>query len=67
MRRLSEQASLAAFFFEIRGQDALQKLLNDTVEADRKALELAKARYETGIDDRISVAEAESHASGCGV
>jgi len=58
--KLSEQASLAAFFFEVRGQDALQRLLNDTVEADKKALDLARARYETGIDDRISVAEAES-------
>jgi outer membrane protein TolC len=29
--KLTEQASLAAFFFEIRGQDALQQLLNDTV------------------------------------
>jgi NodT family efflux transporter outer membrane factor (OMF) lipoprotein len=58
--RLTEQASLAEFFFEIRGQDALQKLLDDTVVADKKALELAQARYETGVDDRISVAEAES-------
>ena len=33
---------------------------NDTVEQDKKALELARARYETGIDDRISVVEAES-------
>jgi len=58
--RLTEQASLAVFFFEIRGQDALQKLLNDTVDADRKALELAQSRYETGVDDRISVVEAEN-------
>src|SRR5882757_324147 len=58
--KLTEQASLAAFFFEIRGQDALQQLLNDTVEADRKAVELARARYETGIGDRLAVVEAES-------
>jgi NodT family efflux transporter outer membrane factor (OMF) lipoprotein len=58
--RLTEQASLAATFFEIRGQDALQKVLNDTVEADKKALELTRSRYETGVDDRISVVEAES-------
>jgi NodT family efflux transporter outer membrane factor (OMF) lipoprotein len=58
--RLTEQASLAAFFFEIRGQDALQQLLNDTVEQDKKALELARARYETGVDQRISVVEAEA-------
>jgi NodT family efflux transporter outer membrane factor (OMF) lipoprotein len=58
--RLTEQASLAEFFFEIRGQDALQNVLNTTVEADKKALELAQARYGTGVDDRISVVEAEN-------
>jgi NodT family efflux transporter outer membrane factor (OMF) lipoprotein len=58
--KLTEQASLAQFFFEIRGQDALQRLLNDTVAADQRALDLARARYETGIDDRISVVEAET-------
>src|SRR5262249_37692722 len=58
--RLSEQASLAQFYFEIRGQDALQKILNDTVEADKKSLELAKARYETGVDDQISVVQAQN-------
>jgi NodT family efflux transporter outer membrane factor (OMF) lipoprotein len=58
--RLSEQASLAQFYFEIRGQDALQKILNDTVAADIKSLELAQARYETGIDDKISVVQAQA-------
>ena len=58
--RLTEQASLAEYFFEIRGQDALQKLLNDTVEDDKKALAIAKARYDTGVDDQISVVEAQA-------
>jgi NodT family efflux transporter outer membrane factor (OMF) lipoprotein len=58
--RLTEQASLAEFFFEIRGQDALGKLLGDTVEADRKALQIAKARYDTGVDDQITVVEAQT-------
>jgi len=58
--RLTEQASLATFFFEIRGQDALQKILNDTVDADKKALELTRALYQTGIGDQISVVEAEN-------
>jgi NodT family efflux transporter outer membrane factor (OMF) lipoprotein len=58
--RLSEQASLAEFFFEIRGQDQLQKIFNDTVEADQKALDLTRSLYETGIDDQISVVEAET-------
>ena len=58
--KLTEQASLAEFFFEIRGQDALQQLLNDTVLADRKALEYTQAQYDTGIGDRISVVEAQT-------
>lgn len=58
--RLTEQASLAEYYFQIRGQDALQKLLNDTVEADRKALEIARGRYETGVDTEVSVVEAET-------
>jgi NodT family efflux transporter outer membrane factor (OMF) lipoprotein len=58
--RLTEQSSLAGYFFEIRGQDALQKILNDTVDADRKAFEIAKARYDNGVDDQISVVEAQS-------
>jgi len=58
--RLTEQASLAEYFFQIRGQDALQKILNDTVDADKKALEIAKTRYDTGVDDQISLVEAQS-------
>jgi NodT family efflux transporter outer membrane factor (OMF) lipoprotein len=57
--RLTEQANLAVFFFELRGQDALQKILNDTVEADKKSLELARARYETGVDTQLSLVEAQ--------
>jgi NodT family efflux transporter outer membrane factor (OMF) lipoprotein len=58
--KLTEQATLATTFFEIRGQDALQKVLNDTVAADKKALDLTRSLYETGIDDKISVVEAEN-------
>jgi NodT family efflux transporter outer membrane factor (OMF) lipoprotein len=58
--RLTEQAALAEYFFEIRGQDALIKLYADTVEADKKALALAQARYETGVDDKISLVEAQN-------
>ena len=58
--RLTEQATLAEYFFEIRGQDMLQKIYNETVEADRKSLELTQALYETGIDNEISVVEAEN-------
>jgi NodT family efflux transporter outer membrane factor (OMF) lipoprotein len=58
--RLTEQASLAEYFFEIRGQDALQKILDDTVDADKKALEVVRAAYDTGVGDQISVVEAQT-------
>lgn len=58
--RLTEQATLAVTFFEIRGQDALQKVLDDTVVADTKALERTQSLYDTGIDDKISVVEAQN-------
>ena len=41
--RLTEEASLAEYFFEIRGQDQLQEIYNQTVEADQKALDLTRA------------------------
>jgi NodT family efflux transporter outer membrane factor (OMF) lipoprotein len=59
-QKLTEQAMLAITFFEIRGQDALIKLFQDTVEQDKKALELARSRYETGVDTEISVVEAQN-------
>jgi NodT family efflux transporter outer membrane factor (OMF) lipoprotein len=57
--RLTEQADLAEYYFELRGQDALQDLYNRTVKADREALDLTKALVETGIDNPESVAQAE--------
>ncbi len=58
--RLTEQASLAEYFFEIRGQDELQKIFDETVIADQKAYDLTKSLYDSGIDDQISVVEAET-------
>jgi NodT family efflux transporter outer membrane factor (OMF) lipoprotein len=57
--RLTEQAALAEYYFELRGQDTLQDLYRRTVDADRKSLELTRALYETGIDTDEDVAEAE--------
>ena len=58
--RLIEQASLANFLFELRGQDALQKIFDETIEADKKSVELTRARFETGIDNEISLVQAEN-------
>lgn len=60
LERLTEQASLASYYYEIRGQDALQKILNDTVKADQEALKLTELLYKTGVDDYISVVEARA-------
>jgi NodT family efflux transporter outer membrane factor (OMF) lipoprotein len=56
--KLSQESSLAQLLFEIRGQDALQKLFDDTVAADRKTVDYAQAQYDTGVGDKISLAEA---------
>lgn len=57
--RLSEQANLAEYFFQLRGQDQLQDLYNRTIEADKVSLNLTKALAETGIDSPEAVAQAE--------
>jgi NodT family efflux transporter outer membrane factor (OMF) lipoprotein len=60
VEKLTEQASLAEYYFEIRGQDMLQKILNDTVTADQKALDANQGAYDSGTGDYISVVEAKS-------
>jgi NodT family efflux transporter outer membrane factor (OMF) lipoprotein len=58
--RLTEQAALAQAFFELRGEDQLQKVINENVEAERLSLDVAQAQYDTGIGDQISVVEAKT-------
>ena len=57
---LTEQADLAEFYFEIRGQDALIDLWTKTVAYYQKALDLTQAQYDTGIGDQISVVDAQN-------
>jgi NodT family efflux transporter outer membrane factor (OMF) lipoprotein len=58
--RLTEQASLAAYWFEIRGQDAVSEILQSTLAADQKALEYARAQYQTGVADQTAVIQAQN-------
>jgi NodT family efflux transporter outer membrane factor (OMF) lipoprotein len=58
--KLTEQASLAAFYFQLRGQDALIALLKQTVAADQKAYRVNRSSYKAGVGDYISVVEAKS-------
>jgi NodT family efflux transporter outer membrane factor (OMF) lipoprotein len=60
LERLTEQSSLAEYYFEIRGQDMLQQILGQTVAADQKALDAAQGAYDAGTGDQISVVEAKA-------
>jgi NodT family efflux transporter outer membrane factor (OMF) lipoprotein len=57
--RLTEQADLAEYYFELRGQDALQDLYDRTIKADQESLELTKVLFDTGIDSQQDVAQAQ--------
>ena len=58
-QRLSEQASLAVFYFELRGQDSLLALYTATVASFKEALDLTRALVKTGIDSPQATAQAE--------
>ena len=57
--RLTEQANLAQYYFELRGQDSLIDLYQQTIEAYRKDLALTHVRSRTGVDTEQSVAQAQ--------
>jgi len=58
--RLTVQAEIASDYFSLRGQDALRRLLDDTVVAFQESLDLTKVLYETGISSDEAVAQAET-------
>ena len=58
--RLTVQAEVASDYFQLRSQDALKQLLDDTVAAYKQSLDLTRVLYETGIDSEESVSEAET-------
>jgi NodT family efflux transporter outer membrane factor (OMF) lipoprotein len=57
--RLTEQANLAEYYFELRGQDQLIQLYKQTIEAYQKSFDLTRVLGRTGIDNDQAVAEAE--------
>lgn len=57
--KLSQQASLAQDYFELRGQDELIELNRRTIESYRKSLALTEVLGRTGIDSAQSVAQAQ--------
>jgi NodT family efflux transporter outer membrane factor (OMF) lipoprotein len=58
--RLSYQATLAQDYFSLRGLDAQEQLLKQTVESYKKAVELTTNRYQSGIASQADVAQANT-------
>jgi len=58
--RLLIHAEVAADYLELRAQDSQKEILDGTVTAFRKALELTKIRHEGGIASDEDVAQAET-------
>jgi NodT family efflux transporter outer membrane factor (OMF) lipoprotein len=58
--RLSLQAMLAQTYFQLRGLDAIQKLLDDTVISYKKTLQLTQHKYASGVAARSDIVQAKS-------
>jgi NodT family efflux transporter outer membrane factor (OMF) lipoprotein len=58
--RLSAQSELATDYFELRAQDQLQKLLDDTVVAEQLSLQITESRYRFGVAARADVVSAQA-------
>jgi NodT family efflux transporter outer membrane factor (OMF) lipoprotein len=58
--RLSFHAELAYDYFELRSADAEQRLLDDTVDEYRRALQLTQNRFEGGAAAGSEVAQAQT-------
>lgn len=57
---LSAQALLAQDYFQLRTIDAQRKVLDDTIGAYLKSLELTRNRYAAGVASRADVLQAET-------
>ena len=58
--RLSAQADLASDYYQLRAQDALKRLLDATLSANREALDLNSALFASGLGNDQAVAQAEA-------
>jgi len=57
---LSLHAELASDYFQLRALDSEEELLNSTVAAYQKALELTQSRYSGGVASQVDVAQAQT-------
>ena len=58
--KLSAQAALATNYFALRVNDELKRLLDETVDAFTRSLEITRNRYNVGTAARTDVAQAEA-------
>lgn len=58
--KLELQSELAVDYFEARSLDSQKKLLDDTVVAYAKALQLTQNRYDGGVASKAEVAQAQT-------
>lgn len=58
--RLSAEASLAQFYFQLRALDRDQKILDDTVHEYGRFLKLTQNRYNMGVVSKSDVVQAQS-------
>ena len=58
--QLSAQAEVATDYFELRGQDSLQQLLNETVKAYQRSLQIVQNQYAAGTAARSDVITAQA-------
>lgn len=61
--RLSLQAQLAQNYFQLRTLDVQKRVLDDSITAFRKTLELTRNRYEAGVVSKADVVQAETQLS----
>jgi NodT family efflux transporter outer membrane factor (OMF) lipoprotein len=61
--RLLLQSEVASDYYTLRGLDAQKKLLDDTVVAYAKALDLTVNRYKQGVASQVDVAQAQTQLS----
>lgn len=62
--RLSAQAQLAADYIALRVADEQQHLLDETVEAYKRSLEITRNQYHVGVVAKVDVITAETQLDG---